>query len=110
MKKKWWRGNYFSLRDSESERLAKQIHNIEHAKFRCRRAWNVNDKSRWDLLDNNGNIGEIWLEKSGDCMMWYLWKRYSDQARHFWKCVPADHCMTVREIERFLNAQSWTCI
>lgn len=106
MNKKWL--GFFRGRKVESARLAKQIHDIENAKFRCRKAWALHDRTRWDLLDANDNVGKIWLEVSDDCMVWYLWRRYPDQARLFCKCVPKAN-LDVIVIERVLNAQPWTC-
>lgn len=97
------------FRDAEASTLAKQIHSIEHARFRCRKSWIAHGRSYWDLLDKNGVVGNIYVTKSHDCMMWYLWKRVGDQARPFWRCVPKMN-LTVKEIERILSAQSWTCI
>ena len=93
----------------EAGKLARQIHGIENAKFRCRKSWLVNERGNWDLLDAENKVGDIWASQSEDSMMWYLWKRYDDQARLFWKCVPRMH-LAVGEIERILKAQSWICI
>lgn len=82
-----------------SKRLAEKIFNYESAYYR-----DPEVKEIGVLSDN------ITIQLSSDKLMWYLWmSSCSDQARRFFKAVPALHydCKNICEI---LQAQKWVCV
>ena len=83
-----------------SRELAKVIYSIERDRKMMR---------EFCLNDNKYKLENISIELSEDCMVFHLWRRYPDQVRRFWKCVPAGR-YTVDEIEEFLDIQKWLCI
>lgn len=90
-------------RRRESEDLAEKVYEIQNANFRQVREWYTNGVKRWRLSES------VWMEKSEDHMMWYLWKSMPDQAREFFKAVPAMHFYPDR-IAKVLDAQPWVCV
>ena len=85
-------------RKKECYVLAKKIHEIEEDFWN-----NIVGKDKWKLTEN------VTLEQSNDKMMWYLWKRFPDQVRSFWKCVPATD-LPEKNIAKILIQQYWECI
>ena len=63
--------------------LAQRIYDIENADSTQRKEWHKNNITKWELSK------EIYMEKSEDCMCWYLWK-YDDGKCEFgyFKVVP----------------------
>ena len=51
---------------------------------------------------------KLWIELSNDMDTWFIWKRYSDQARPFFKTIPKK-LLSFREIEKMLSNQPWIC-
>ena len=87
----------------ESKALAENIYRIEHVDYVTRKTWSIEGKKEWRLS------ADVRLEKSNDCLTWHLWKTYDDQARSFFKSVPALN-LSVDSIYQILQAQVWTCI
>lgn len=87
----------------ESKALAENIYNIQHVDWKTRKTWSLEQKNEWKLC------ADVRLEKSRDCLSWHLWKTYDDQARTFFKSVPAVD-LSEDSIYKILLAQSWVCI
>ena len=88
---------------SNHQLLAQRIYNVENANYKQVRKWHKNGVTQWGLL------GGVYMERSDDCMCWYLWRSKPDQARLFCKVVPRFH-LSVQTIEAILAAQPWVCI
>ena len=91
------------LFDNESRVLAKKVYEIENANYRQQKEWREQGITKHKLADN------VYMEKSDDHMMWYLWKNLPDKARQFCKVVPAFHFYPIT-ITRILKSQPWVCI
>ena len=87
----------------ESRILAQKIYEIEHADANQWYFWCKEEVKSWIIAQ------DIRLELSEDYMMFYLWKRFPDQARAFFKAVPKMR-YDVDQIESILKAQAWICI
>lgn len=94
----WW-----FLRRCEAIVLARMIHYIEIANWKIQKQWRMEEKNSWDLLDG------IYMHRSDDCMCWYLWRTYDDQAREFCKIIPAFY-LDEDTIRKLLYEQPWICI
>lgn len=84
----------------EARQLAEKIYEIENSFYKKA---SETDKCHWRLTDS------IKMELSEDHLMFYLWKRFPDQARSFFKAVPRMF-YSVEKIEKMLKIQSWVCI
>lgn len=91
------------LFDKESRILAEKVYDIEHANYRQQKEWQEQGVTKHKLTDN------VYMEKSDDHMVWYLWKTFPDQARLFCKVVPSFH-LYADSIESILKSQGWVCI
>ena len=83
------------------QKLAEVIYDLDH------------DREEARAFRDNGfrkRVGDVCIERSDDCMMFYLWWHKEDQARAFWKCVPAYSNYSKRKIEEILEVQAWMCI
>lgn len=98
----YWNGGK-NRSTKESELLSKFIYDVEHADYETKSRWMDENKTSWKPIEN------VRLERSDDMLMWYLWKRFDDQARSFFKAVPSLH-LDKETIYRVLDAQSWACI
>ena len=83
--------------------LAQKIYEIENAGWRTRRDWLMEGKTVWELAEG------ITMQRSEDCMVWYVWRTYDDQAREFCKSIPA-FSLRQNTLERLLYDQPWVCI
>lgn len=88
---------------NESRVLAKKVYEIENANYKQKREWHEKGVTTFKLAE------DVYMNKSDDHMVWYLWKRFPDQAREFCKIVPA-FFLYPDTIEKILNAQGWVCI
>ena len=84
----------------ETAALAEKIFEIERSYHKS--ASNA-DTNKWKLNDS------VIMEISDDHMVFYLWKRFPDQARSFLKVVPR-MMYQVNRIEKILDAQVWVCV
>ena len=91
------------LFDKESRILAKNVYEIENANYRQQKEWRDQGITKHKLADN------VYMEKSDDHMMWYLWKFSPVERREKCKVVPAFHFYP-RTIEKILKSQPWVCI
>ena len=92
-----------SKRRIEAMSLAQKIYEIENADWRTKRDWLMEGKTVWELAEG------ITMQRSEDCMVWYVWRTYDDQAREFCKFIPASY-LPQNTIERLLYDQPWECI
>ena len=89
--------------NKESRILAKKLYEIENADYRQQREWREKGITRHMISD------DVYMEKSDDHMMWYLWKFRATERRELCKAVPAFHFYP-DTIEKILKAQPWVCI
>lgn len=85
---------------AETKEIAERLCELQHKK-----GIDIGEKER--VRDN------LWIELSKDLnglAVWYIWKRYSDQARPFFKTVTKDYTLSRREIEKILSNQGWICV
>ena len=88
----------------DNQLLAEKIYEIENANFKQVKEWNKNNVIKWNLTDN------IYMEKSEDCMCWYLWKYSEDKCEYgYFKVIPR---MRYKKdyIVKMLDAQIWVWI
>lgn len=84
----------------ETAALAEKIFEIERS---YNKSVSNADTNKWKLNDS------VIMEISDDHMVFYLWKRFPDQARFFLKVVPR-MMYQVNRIEKILDAQVWVCV
>ena len=84
--------------------IAEKIYEIENAHWKQKKEWAIQKVSRWRLTD------DITMERSDDCIMWYLWKYNPDKCENSWlKCIPRLG-YDKAAIETMLDAQHWVWI
>ena len=84
--------------------IAEKIYEIENAHSKQMKEWIKQNVTRHKLTY------DIYMEKSDDCMMWYLWKYDPGKCEYgYFKCVPKMHYQK-DVIERILEAQHWCWI
>lgn len=84
--------------------IAEKIYEIENAGFKQIKEWRKQNITRHKLTD------DIYMERSDDCIMWYLWKYNPDKGEYgYFKCVPKLY-HTKDTIKKILEAQSWCWI
>ena len=66
------------------------------------------ERTKRDLYCKEKIHDKLWIELSNDMTTWLIWKRYSDQARPFFKTIPKK-LLSFREIEKMLSNQPWIC-
>lgn len=92
----------------ESKMIAEKIHQVECSyDLESRREFFTKDK--WQIFEDKENARYFTLERSKDCMMWYIWKGVTYERRSFWKAVPMME-LTVDQICDILNAERWLWI
>ena len=89
--------------ENESRILAEKVYEIENANYRQQKEWREHGVTKHKLTDN------VYMEKSDDHMMWYLWKFSPVERREKCKVVPSFH-LYPESIERILKSQGWVCI
>ena len=89
--------------DKESRMLAEKVYEIESANYRQIKEWREQGITKHLISDH------VYLEKSDDRMMWYLWKFSPVERRELCKAVPALHFYP-KTIEKILKSQPWVCI
>lgn len=84
--------------------LAEKIYEIENADFKQVKQWHKDGVKSWALTE------DIRMEKSEDCMCWYLWKYNEDKCEFgYFKVIPRMY-YDKRSIEKMLSAQHWVWI
>lgn len=89
--------------NNESKILAEKVYEIESANYRQKKEWREQGITKHLISEN------VYMEKSDDHMMWYLWKFRSTERRELFKAVPA-LSLYPNTIEKILKAQPWVCI
>lgn len=95
----------------ESEMIAKKIYEHEHDDWKKLAAWR-RDEFECRKQGKHKSIyisDDIEIQISDDWMCWYVWKRFKDQARPFYKVVKVEMLSNI-SIEAMLDAQIWSCI
>lgn len=92
------------MRKDNNQLIAERIYEIENAGSKQRKEWREQNLTRHKLTD------DIYMTRSEDCIMWYLWKYNPDKCEYgYFKCVPSLY-YGKDAIEKLLEAQSWCWI
>lgn len=84
--------------------LAEKIYEIENANYKQVKEWHKNSVHKWKLTD------DIYMEKSEDCMCWYLWKYSENECEYgYFKVIPRMR-YSKEDIAAMLEAQRWVWI
>lgn len=91
-------------------KLAEKIFEIENmTSKKFRESGLPGDFASFRKQDSYKLTDDIFMEKSVDCMMWYLWNHHQELSRPFFKAVPRMN-FSKATIEKILSDTPWSCI